>query len=327
MKKGLFVISLDFELLWGVFDKINPTEKRKYFLNTISVIPEILNLFKENAIHATWATVGMLFNENWEEWKKNMPDVLPEYTNKNLSAYNFGKQFCQENHSEDYCFSPSTMQNIAATPFQEVATHTYSHYYCLEEGQTYKSFEADLDKCVEMARKQGIILKSLVFPRNQFNSEYLKICKNLGIENVRSNPVAWYWKNPNSTDYMTKIGRTGDVYLPFGKKSYSIEEVSLSKEYPVEQKASRFFRPVESNDILRRLKIRRIMKEMSLAAKNNEIYHLWWHPHNFGENPKESLNDLRTILRHYKSLQKENNFQSVTMEELGSSIKNANVEE
>ncbi|MGB8704912.1 MAG: polysaccharide deacetylase, partial [Gillisia sp.] len=67
--------------------------------------------------------------------------------------------------------------------------------------------------------------------------------------------------------------------------------------------------------------------EMSLAAKNNEIYHLWWHPHNFGENPKESLNDLRTILRHYKSLQKENNFQSVNMEELGSSIKNGDVVE
>ena len=41
----------------------------------------------------------------------------------------------------------------------------------------------------------GISLKSLVFPRNQFNESYLKVCVELGIENVRSNPNNWYWAN------------------------------------------------------------------------------------------------------------------------------------
>ncbi len=75
---GFLVISLDFELLWGVFDKVDYKEKVNYFNNTRKVIPEILNLFSEYQIHCTWATVGMLFNENWTEWQKNLPSTPPK---------------------------------------------------------------------------------------------------------------------------------------------------------------------------------------------------------------------------------------------------------
>ena len=57
--KSIVVISLDFELLWGVFDKVDYKEKETYFKNTRKVIPKILDLFSENDIHCTWATVGM----------------------------------------------------------------------------------------------------------------------------------------------------------------------------------------------------------------------------------------------------------------------------
>ena len=92
IENGTLVISLDFELLWGVFDKVNYKEKSEYFSNTRKVIPEILNIFEANNIHCTWATVGMLFNENWEEWESNIPKVLPDYKRKELSAYEFGNK-------------------------------------------------------------------------------------------------------------------------------------------------------------------------------------------------------------------------------------------
>lgn len=315
-KNGFLVISLDFELLWGVFDKVDYKEKEIYFRNTRRVIPEILGLFSEYKIHSTWATVGMLFNKNWEEWKENSPNILPKYMNSDLSAYDYGKSI-KSPETEFYCFAKDLIQQIQNTPDQEIGTHTYSHYYCLEEGQTLASFKVDLEKSIKIAKQMGIELKSLVFPRNQFNEAFLKVCYDFGIENVRSNPTDWYWKDTQNNSLKNKIFRTGDAYLGFNNKSYKQTDLNIENGRPLSQKASRLLRPFSKNKILNDLKLKRIKSEMTFAAKNNEIYHLWWHPHNFGNNPKENIADLKEILNHYLICNEKYRFQSLTMNEVG----------
>jgi hypothetical protein len=59
MKKGAFIISLDFELHWGGFEKWPVGEYEQYFLNTRSVIPAMLALFRKYEVHVTWAGVGL----------------------------------------------------------------------------------------------------------------------------------------------------------------------------------------------------------------------------------------------------------------------------
>ncbi len=313
---GFLVISLDFELLWGVFDKVDLKEKETYFKNTRKVIPEILELFSEYKVNCTWATVGMLFNKNWEEWKKATPEILPNYKNNTLSAYNYGNSIYSP-ETEFYCFARDLIKQIHETAGQEIGTHTYSHYYCLEAGQTLASFKADLEKAIELAKEMGIDLESLVFPRNQFNEAYLKVCYDLGIKNVRSNPTDWYWKNTQNDTLKNKIFRTGDAYLGLNNKSYKSTDLKVEKEKPVSQKASRLLRPYSSNQFLNNLKLRRIKSEMTTAAKNNEIYHLWWHPHNFGNNPDKNIADLREILNHYGNCSDKYGFKSATMKEVG----------
>ena len=139
MKNGSLVISLDFELLWGVFDKVNWQEKKEYFLNTRKIIPEILNLFVKYNVACTWATVGMLFNEDWDDWNANVPELLPGYESKVLSSYEYGRKI-QSKATESLCFAPKLIKQLKDFPKQELATHTYSHYYCLEEGQSALTF-------------------------------------------------------------------------------------------------------------------------------------------------------------------------------------------
>ncbi|WP_026838104.1 polysaccharide deacetylase family protein [Gillisia sp. JM1] len=316
---GYLVISLDFELIWGVFDTVEIAQKSEYFLNTRKVIPKILKLFSDSSIHATWASVGMLFNDDWAEWVQNATKVKPEYANSMLSSYDYGDSIKNIGY-RDLCFAPEIILEISNTIGQEMATHTYSHYYCLEEGQGKESFRQDLVKAIEVASKMGIELKSLVFPRNQIRKEYLEICSELGILNVRSNPDSWYWNDTSSSGLTTKIARTADAYIDLGKKMYSYSDLKSTNGLPLEQKASRFLRPVEFNSFLRKLKIRRIKKEMSYAAKKGEIYHLWWHPHNFGDQPEESIKDLSKIIKHFKFLRSKYNFQSLNMLELGDTV-------
>lgn len=317
--KGCLVISLDFELIWGVFDTVELKQKTEYFLNTRKVIPKILKLFLNSSIHATWASVGMLFNDNWSEWNSNKPKLKPRYSNSKLSSYLYGESI-QNGDFRDVFFAPELLIEINDTYGQEMATHTYSHFYCLEEVQGKKSFRQDLAQAIAVASKMGIELKSLVYPRNQIREEYLNVCSEFGIKNVRSNPDSWYWNDTSSSSLLNKVARTADAYFDFGKKSYSYSDFKIIKGLPLEQKASRFLRPLESNALLRKLKLRRIKKEMSNAAKNGEIYHLWWHPHNFGEKPEESLKDLTQIIHHFEFLRSKYGFQSLNMMELGNIV-------
>ena len=316
-KNGLLVISLDFELLWGVFDVFqNNNNKSKYFSNTRAVIPTILKEFDKNQIHATWAIVGMLFNENWADWEQNIPELEPTYMNDKLSAYNFGRKINALN-SEKLCFAPELVEQISQVPGQEIGTHTYSHYYCMEKGQTIEQFRIDLEQALNLASKKNIKITSLIFPRNQLKEDYLKVCWELGIKTIRSNPDDWYWRDPSSQSLSTKIFRTGESYNIFSaRKSYAIEEIMWRDNLPLAQKASRFLRPCEGNKLLQKLKLTKIKKEMYLAAKKREVYHLWWHPHNFGTRPEESLKELSEILSHFSYCREKYNFQSLNMREV-----------
>jgi peptidoglycan/xylan/chitin deacetylase (PgdA/CDA1 family) len=312
MKHGRLVISLDFELLWGVFDKIDYNKKVDYFKNTRRVVPKLIKLFEDYDIHATWATVGMLFNENWEQWIENVPRELPAYNSSKLSAYQFGLNN-KDLIKNELCFAHDIIDIIHMSKGQEMATHTYSHYYCLENGQTVNSFHSDLKKAIQLAENKGIQLKSLVFPRNQFNPEYLKICKELGITGVRINPDNWYWDNTQKDTLLQKVFRTGDAYLGLMDKTYDIS--TMNRDLPVQQRASRLLRPKES-EFKNNLKLKRIFDEMQFAAKNKNIYHLWWHPHNFGKDPEGNLNDLKLILECYKKCQKNYGLVSNSMSEI-----------
>src|SRR5690606_22722088 len=99
---------------------------------------------------------------------------------------------------------------------------------------------------------------------------------------------------------VNKIFRTGDAYMGLKNKSYGLDELQLEKEKPLSQKASRLLRPYSPNKFLNDFKLERIKSEMTAAARNKEIYHLWWHAHNFGDFPEQKLADLKKILHHFK---------------------------
>jgi hypothetical protein len=315
-KQGVFCISLDFELHWGVFEKMNVDNlANRYFENTRYAIPKMLELFIEHDIHVTWATVGMMYNENLEMWTINKPALTPEYKNQNVSSYSW-VELNHEKINSSNLFAPSLVELIAQTPGMEIGTHTYSHYYCQEKGQTIEHFKADLEKAIELALSKGITIESLVFPRNQFNDEYMEACHAFGIKSVRTNPNKWYWDTSKKDTLAVKIMRTGDVWFPINKKSVvPLDSINVS-EAPVKIPASRLYRAWSKSRILNALKMKRIFSEMTKAAKTGGLYHLWWHPHNFGYHPNECLMELKAVLQHYTSLRKEYGLLSLNMKGL-----------
>lgn len=317
---GVFVISLDFELLWGIFDKVGESYQSEYFAATRRVIPEMLDRFAKNQLEATWATVGMLFAENEEEWKAYCPESPPTYRNKRLSAYEWAQK---HGLRPDVHFAPELIEMIVRTPGQELGSHSFAHYYTLVRGQSPDQFRQDLQASQKIAfDKFGLRLKSLVFPRNHINELYLPICLEQGYHYVRGNPKNWYWQETQHESFSKKFFRSADCFFPVGKRSsYPLSEIRSFPEEPLIIPASRILRPYsQTSNSLNKTRLTRIMDEMEFAAKNAQVYHLWWHPHNFGNNPGASLQELDRLIQKFIQLQETYGFQSMNMKGLGEKL-------
>jgi len=317
---GIFTVSLDFELHWGCFEnmRIIDDSKIKYFSNTRFAIPQMLSQFEKGGIHVTWAAVGMLFCNDKYEWENNMPSVIPTFNNRNASAYEWVKEIGFKEDKDKQHFAPELIELIKKTPFQEIGTHTYAHYFCLEPGQTKEQFREDIKTACKLATENGITIRSLVFPRNQFNEDYLSVCNEFGITSVRTSPDIWYWAYSESAGGMLKrFFRAGDAYLKIQPiKTQYLRDIRTD-QLPLHLPATRLYRAWRpKHAVENKLKMRRILNEMTNAAKKGAYYHIWWHPHNFGFQPNECLAELNTIINHFKVLKDKYGFRSMNMGEI-----------
>lgn len=309
---GQFVISLDFELLWGVRDHSDKQAYGQNVLGARDAVRRMLELFAARDIRATWATVGFLFCETKDELMAALPAERPSYSNPRLSNYAYLDEVGKDERSDPYYFAASLVDAICKTPGQELGTHTMSHYYCLEDGQTLAAFEADLAAAKALAGLRGISLKSIVFPRNQFTPAHLEICAQQGITHYRGNPDGWaYQAAKGSEQTLAKRAlRLIDAYSGIlGSQTFGPGRDGL-----VDVPASRFLRPCAGKlAAFHPMHLGAIKRGMTDAAKAGRGYHLWWHPHNFGRNLDANMDGLQQIIDHFAMLRDRHGMQSLAM--------------
>lgn len=317
MQTGIFTISLDFEIHWGVSDHYLDEGLRERITNVPKVVRQLIPLFREKEIHVTWATVGMLFCRNKEElFAYVKPEYRPTYVNEKASNYRVAEEVGNNEAEDPFHYANSLIRKIIETPGQEMATHTFSHYYCLEPGQTPEQFFHDLSAAKQLAEREGVNVTSIVFPGNQFHPDYLQQCKKQGIKCYRgNNPSSIYQYRIKSAESLwKKIARVIDTYLPLTGNRY-IEAVM--EDGILNIPASCFFRPYQTKlSFFEGLRILRMKREMKAAAKKKKIYHLWWHPHNFGQNTAKNFIMLEKILNYYLELKQKYNMRSLSMAEI-----------
>jgi Polysaccharide deacetylase. len=322
---GSFVISLDFELMWGVRDMVSKETYGQHINGVHTALPKLLKCFTKYKINATFAVVGLLFCKNKNDILKFAPLVLPGYTNQNLSPYGayLHNIVGEDLEADPYHYGWRLVEKIRNTPGQEIGTHTFSHYYCLEEGQTVEEFKNDLEAAIAIAKKDGIEIKTIIFPRNQVNDPYLEECRNQGLSSYRGTEDSWFYeaRNAGSEHLLRRLARLGDSYFNLsGHHCYTHEY--MAESFPYNIPSSRFLRPYSKRfRFFEPLRLARIKKSMTHAARNKLTFHLWWHPHNFGINQDENFAFLEEILQHYLYLNKKYSFISQTMSGLAESLK------
>lgn len=310
-------MSLDFELAWGVLDTLGAEGAyRANLLGARDAVPRTLDLFEEFGVAATWATVGFLFAESRDELLAYAPERRPRYTDRRLDTYT--ERLGAGEKDAPLHFAPSLISEIASRPRQEIASHTFSHYYCLEPGQTFDEFAADLDAARRIAAARGHEVTSLVFPRNQYRADYMPALTRSGFTAYRGPEPNWLNRpRPGASgSSLVRAVRLTDVYLDLtGPSAVPWTDVA-QPDGLANVRSSRFLRPRAANAFLERLRWQRVAAAMTAAATRGALFHLWWHPHNFGADVAGNLEALRKHLELFVRLRDEHGFGTYTMAEV-----------
>ncbi len=308
------VISIDFELFWGVAESRSIAGYRNNIEGEWDAIPKMLKLFRRYDIRATWATVGMLMCRNYEQWREIRPSVMPSYKNPRSSTY-FLDSIVREN--PELFFGRALVEQILETQGQEIASHSYSHFSCCEKGATPEQFAADLACARQVGSEMGVKYRSFVFPRNQIQDAYLTELKTFDYLVFRGNPKHWLHRNGHfvAGSHAGRGVRLVDSYLPIsGNQVVKASSVSGL----IDLSASLLLRPWSRPfSVLEPIRLLRLKRAMKAAADEGGIFHLWWHPHNFGINTKENMLVLESLLQYFACLRDKNGMKSARMDDFG----------
>jgi peptidoglycan/xylan/chitin deacetylase (PgdA/CDA1 family) len=284
-QRASVVISLDFELRWGMQDRLrfDRNAYRENLENETHVAPQLLRLFLERQIRATWAVVGAIACRSWDEYFVRAPRP-PRYQNPDLAI---SPRYAELDPDGRLHFGAGFVHAIHGTPGQELGTHTFSHILMREPGVTADDVRLDLHAVASLWRERfGAAPVSLVFPRNQIAFE--SVVRGCGIRIWRGTEGPWYFDR-NEAGRMSPLSRglrLFDAVNPYVRRASSVQgEVTRSSLFL----RANLPRPAWV------LHVARIRRELA-ALRPPQVFHLWWHPHNLGPQVRVRLGRVEQIL-------------------------------
>jgi hypothetical protein len=280
------VLSIDFELRWGVQERLGYSVDtyRRNLEGVVDAVPAMLEVLRGWQAKATWAIVGAIACEGWEELEARAP-AAPRYT----TLPNLDRAVLRRlDPTGRLHFAPALVASVRGTPGQELGSHTFGHVFLREAGFTEQDAEADAAAMSALFRARwGAAPSSFVFPRNQV--AHLPVLRRAGIKAFRTNPSAWYWDATASHQQTrgSRALRLLDAFAPLGRRTYRVGSEGA-------QRSSHFVR-FNLPGLAWRAHLRRIAHDAA-RAETGEIVHLWWHPHNLGAEPRKGAQRLAELL-------------------------------
>jgi peptidoglycan/xylan/chitin deacetylase (PgdA/CDA1 family) len=303
---GIFILSLDTEIGWGLetLEQIALYEER---LNRYrEFFPKLVLLLDKYQIPATWALVGHLFLEKDEEPLESLEPYYAHFPVANspytpLSNPRYYRWF----HAPDIV---NLIRN--ATVEHEIGTHTFTHV-CIEDIPiTTEIWHSQMTKSIEIHGKRGLNIRSIVFPKNQIN--FLDTLSEYGIIAYRGLEESWYQNFPAPLRrFLHLLDRT----MAFPPPTYDPSQLQVGSHL-VNLPASQF---LMHYDGIRRWiplssRVQQAVQGLERAAKQNHLYHLWFHPHNLGSSNK-MFDALEEILQEVTRRRDDGRIKVMTMEQ------------
>jgi peptidoglycan/xylan/chitin deacetylase (PgdA/CDA1 family) len=298
LDRGVFTLSLDFELVWGTLDLELEGFRDACERERSEVVDRLLALLAEFEIPATWCTLGHLFlGECSPHDGRKHPEIVPP-THEWVADW-FANDPCGSEESDPIFYGKTLVDRVLACPVpQEVGCHSFSHPIFGDPGCSRETAASELAECVRLAAERGIELRSFAFPRNRVG--HLDVLREHGITGYRGPDEAWF-EDPRVPGPLKRLGHIADVLLA-RRPPVVLPEETLPGLWNVP--GSMIFFP--SHGIRRHIppsrRVARAVKGLDAAASRRRIFHLWFHPTNLAFDTDAMFDGLRQIFQRASEL-------------------------
>lgn len=289
MKKGIFCISFDTELLWGRHD-LEYESFIKRAKSERAIIHRLLALLDRYAIPATWAIVGHLFLEHCTSKNgiKHPEIVRPSYPWVKGDWFESDPAGNIAQNPEWY--GKDIVKDIIKTGLHEIGSHSFSHVVLGHKGCNRKCADSEIAASIKLARNMGINLVSFVFPRNSIG--HLEVLRENGFIAFRGQD-ALRFKLPG---FLKPLGLALELFIPLPPPtSKPINQRGLinipGSMYFVSARGIRKYIP-------RTIRSQKAIKGVDSAINNRGVFHLWTHPGDFIDQSSILFDELESILKY-----------------------------
>lgn len=303
LDRGVFVLSLDFELLWGTMDLSGPDGFRsRCEIERRDVLDRLLQLFVRFDIRATWLVVGHLF---LDRCAAGMDGKHPEIV-RPRHAWCRNDWFAHDPGGAEadapLFLGRSLVEKIRRCPVpQEIGSHSFSHVIFGDRGCSVETAQSELAASVNAARDLGLELESFSFPRNQVGHRQLLAA--FGFRCYRGPEPLWYHR----TGVPAIIRRFAHLWDVVAITTPPVVLPRPTTDGVVDIPGSMVFFPAHG---LRRAlpmawRVRRALRGLDAAVRQRRVFHLWMHPTNMADNLPGMFRGLEMILARAAALRAE----------------------
>ena len=310
-ERGVFTISLDFELIWGTRDKYGIDRFREACqIERDFVIDRLLKLFVDFKFPATWCIVGHLMLDHCAVQNGGKhPEIVPP---RHFWCNDwFELDPCRDEGSEPLFYAQSLVRKIQECKIpQEIASHTFSHVIFGDPGCSKETARTELKACVRAAADLGIRMESFVFARNSVG--HLDALREFGFRIYRGAEPQWYDSIPTSLKRIARLSTVlaasdPPVVLPIDAGD-GLWNVPASMLYFPMHGVRRF--------VPMHLRVKRAIKGLDAAAREKKIFHLWFHPTNLSDHTETMFEGLEKIFEHARAMREKGKLDFLPMKSL-----------
>lgn len=295
--KGTFVISIDFEYALGYADEDLSPNRQDLVRAEADISKKILKLFEKYKTPATWAIVGHLLETDCSVKDKRFHSNFPEQMFSDRSLDWFKHHPCVEQGKDDLWFDTAgVIKEVSNSQIEhDIGSHSYAHILYGDKGIKREAVITDLQEVQKIHDKNDLPLESFIFPRNM--EGYHEELRKIGIKCYRGESKFWYMRLGG---FVRRLARLFDYYLPNVKTVLPSKHESGLINIP--DSLLLLGRNGLRKLVLPSVMKRKIKKGLDQAVKNNEVFHLWFHPSNFSYDTDTQLEILEHTLEYASNL-------------------------
>lgn len=300
LDRGVFTLSLDFELIWGTVDHGGPERFcRACKVEREVVVDRLLALLAEFDISATWCIVGHLFLSSCApQGEVKHPEIVRPSHSWSEEDW-FEHDPCGSEQTDPVFYGASLIDKIRTCRVpQEIGCHSFSHVIFGDEGCSRQTAVSELAECVRLARERGIELRGFAFPRNQVG--HLDVLREHGVTCYRGPEPVWY-ERAGMPHMVKRVGHLADV-LSARRPPVVVPEESISGLWNIPGSMLYFPMHGRRRYIPLSRRVRRAVKGLERAAVERRIFHLWFHPTNLADETERMFAGLRSIFERVDGL-------------------------